>query len=108
MATSVKFAAWIDAAASAASLAMAVWLYHLSQVAVTETVARYGRNVDSGVYELVAANWYFFPAFAVLGFAAVAIFSGWAWRRPIHWLAWLLVLIPIVWLMVSEISRVMV
>jgi hypothetical protein len=108
MATSVKFAAWIDAVASVASLAMAVWLYHASQVAVTETVAKYGRNVDSGVYELVAANWYFFPSFAVLGFAAVAIFSGWAWRKSIHWLAWLLVLAPIVWLMATEVSRVMV
>jgi hypothetical protein len=108
MATSVRLAAWIDAVSSAASLAMAVWLYHSSQVAVTETVAKYGRNVDSGEYEIVAAYWYFLPAFAVLGFAAVAIFFGWAWRRVIHWLAWLLVLVPIVWLMASELSRVMV
>jgi len=108
MATSVKFTAWIDAAASAASFAMAVWLYHASQVAVTETVAKYGRNVDSGVYELIAANWYFFPSFAVLGVAAVAIFSGWGWLSSFHWLEWLLLLVSIVWLMASEISRVMV
>lgn len=87
MVTSLKIAAWIDTAASAVSLAMAVWLHHVSQVVATEAVARYGRNVDPGLYELAAANSYFFPAFVVLGFAAVAIFPGWAWRRPIHRLA---------------------
>ena len=106
MATSARFAAWIDAIASAASIAMAAWLYRASRMAVAETVAQYGHNVDSGVYELVAANWYFLPGFAVLGFAAVATFFGWAWRRLIHWLAWLMVLAPIVWLMASEIFRV--
>jgi hypothetical protein len=107
MVTSARLGAWIDAIASATSLAMAAWLYRASRIAVDETVARYGHNVDSGVYELVAANWYFLPAFAVLGFAAVAMFCGWAWRKLIHWLAWLLVLLPIVWLLASEIFRVM-
>lgn len=106
MPTSLRFAAWIDASASVAALAMAASLYHASRIAVAETIAQYGRNVDSGVYELVAANWYFLPAFAILGFAAIAMFCGWAWRRPIHWLAWLLVLVPIVWLTASEIFRV--
>ena len=108
MPTSVRFAAWIDAIASAASLALAAYLYHASRVAVEETVARYGHNVDSGVYELVAANWYFLPVFVILGFAALAKFRGWAWRRFIHWAAWLLVLAPIVWLTASEILRVVV
>lgn len=98
----------MDAIASAASLAIAAWLYRASRIAVTETIAQYGRNVDSGVYELAAANCYFLPAFAMLGFAAIGMFCGLAWRRLIHWLAWLLVLAPIVWLMVSEIIRVVV
>lgn len=87
---------------------MAAWLYRASRIAVTETIAQYGHNVDSGVYELAAANWYFLPAFAIFGFAATAMFCGWAWHRPIHWLAWLLVLAPIVWLTVSEIFRALV
>lgn len=106
MITSARLGAWIDAIASVTSLAMVAWLYRASRVAVDETVARYGHNVDSGVYELMAANWYFRPAFAILGFAAVAMFFSWAWRRLIHWLAWLLVLVPIVWLVASEIIRV--
>jgi hypothetical protein len=105
MTTPIRFAAWIDASASAASLAMAIWLHHIAKVAVDEVVAKYGRNVGSGVYELATANWYFLPACAVLGDAAVAIFRSWAWRRAIHWLAWLLVLLPIGWLVVSEVSR---
>jgi hypothetical protein len=87
---------------------LAAYLYHAARIAVEETIALYGHNVDSGVYELAAANWYFLPAFAILGFAALAAFWDWSWRRSIHWIAWLLVIAPVVWLTASEILRVVV
>src|SRR5262245_36233063 len=108
MHSSIRFAGWINAIGSAASLVMTAWLYLASDIAAANAVATYGRNVDSGLHELTAANWYFIPVFAILGLAATAQFLNWRWRRQIHWLAWLLVAIPVAWLAASEISRVVV
>ena len=94
--------AWTNAVASLASLCAALWLYRESKLAATEAIQRYGRNVDSGAYEAMAANWYFMPVSVALGIAAVAMFFGWPYRRLLHWAAWLLVAVPLIWLAASE------
>ena len=85
-------------------LCTALWLHRESKLAAAWAVQRYGRNVDSGVYEAMAANWYFIPASVVLGIAAVAMFRNWPYRRLLHWLAWLFVTAPLAWLAASEVT----
>lgn len=99
-------AAWIDAVASFCSLCAALWLYREAKLAVAWAVREYGHNVDSGLYETIAANWYFIPASGMLGAAAFAMFCNWPYRRFLHWLGWLFVAVPLVWLAASEFLRV--
>lgn len=84
MATAIRLSAWMDTVASVAAFAAALWLRPRSEAAAAEAVAPYGRNVDSGAYQLAAANGYFFPVAALPGLAAVAMFRGWPWRKPLH------------------------
>mgnify|MGYP003588623165 CR=1 FL=1 len=97
---------WIDAAASALFLVAAIWAMRESKIAAAEAVRLYGRNVDSGAYHAMAAHLYLAPGAAILGIAAFGMFRGWSWRKVPHWLAWIFVAFPFVWVAASELMRV--
>ncbi|BCT93586.1 hypothetical protein LYSHEL_26110 [Lysobacter helvus] len=80
--------AWIDTAAAIVFTCMGALLLNASRVAAADAVRRYGRNVDSGALESMAALVYFAPGTILFALAAVALFRRWRGARWLHLLAW--------------------
>src|SRR5262245_5227514 len=62
-------------------------LLHASHEAAADAVRRYGRNVDSGPLEFLAAVIYFAPVALLFGAAAVCLWRRWRIRWYVHWIA---------------------
>jgi hypothetical protein len=85
--TAARTAAWIDIALALLYAAVFAWLLHASDEAAADAVRRYGRNVDSGALEFIAAIVYFAPVGVLFTSAAVCLWRGWRIRWYIHWIA---------------------
>ena len=90
---------WVNASASFALFALAVWFHRLSDNAAKDAVARYGRNVDSGALEGAIANFYFLPAGLLFAIAALVILTQWRWRRLPGYIAWAFLVAPVLLLL---------
>jgi hypothetical protein len=95
----------IDLAASVLSISAALWLLHLSTVAVEETIQKYGRNIDSGGLEYVIATFYLMPSAALFGVAAVTMWRSWPLRRFAQGIALLWLVLPIMLVLISAVVR---
>ena len=86
-ATKAQSIAKVDFFVAICFAASSLALMHLSNSAVADTIKRYGRNVDSGVFEWIASVLYAGPLAFLFGFASLALWRRW-WIAPYaHWLA---------------------
>ena len=85
--TPTRTVAWIDIALAFLYTGLFAWLLDASQEAAADAVRRYGRNVDSGALEYIAAVIYFAPVALLFGSAAVCLWRGWRIRWYVHWIA---------------------
>lgn len=72
------------------------WFLHLSREAEAEAVRRFGRNIDAGALEEVAAKFYFMPGALLFGLAAILVAKRWPLRWPVQLACMLWLLIPVV------------
>jgi formate hydrogenlyase subunit 3/multisubunit Na+/H+ antiporter MnhD subunit len=87
-------------------LALSVpWVLFRAHQINEETIARYGRNVDSGALLPPFAYFFLLPASLLFALAAVATFRQWRARKLFQWLAMLWLSIPFVSLLVAWVSR---
>jgi hypothetical protein len=82
-----KIVARIDLWVAVCLVAVALLLFYASESAAADAVRRYGRNVDSGVFEWMAAVLYMAPLAFLFGFASLALLHNWRIGRYAHWLA---------------------
>ena len=85
--TATRTVAWIDIALAFVYTAVFAGLLHAAQEAAADAVRRYGRNVDSGALEYLAAVIYFAPVALLFGLAALCLWRGWRVRWYVHWIA---------------------
>lgn len=76
-----------DAVMALLFAAFFVWSQYAAYVAVAETVRRYGRNIDSGAFEVMAGYLYFAPVTLLFAAAAITQWRGTRSGRTMHWLA---------------------
>jgi hypothetical protein len=93
---------WLDAFASLIMASGVGWFLYISNEAAADAVRRYGRNVDSGALEYVAAIVYFMPNAIGFAVASVAMGQRWVIRWPaqgvaIFWLVAPVVMASIPW-----------
>jgi hypothetical protein len=63
--------------ASAVFALLSTLALHRGQAEAAEAVRRYGFNVDSGMWEIVAALYYLGPLAMLCGLCAIASWRGW-------------------------------
>ena len=66
---------------------LALAFVHISNSAAEDAVQRYGRNVDSGVWEFIIAELYLAPLTLLFGLAALSIARNWRIGPYAHWAA---------------------
>jgi hypothetical protein len=93
--------AWIDAFFGVVFAALVPLSYREAHLAAEEAVRLYSHNVDSGAYLIVIAVTYFAPASLLFGLASLALFRGWKHRMALHWVAWLWLSFPFIWVAVT-------
>jgi hypothetical protein len=76
----------------AAFAAFYFYLTWRAKFVAAEAVREYGKNVDSGLFELLVARWYALPAAAMFALAAFLHAVSPTWGRVAHVLAWLFAL----------------
>jgi len=72
-----------------------------TQYLVKQTIATYGRNVDTGAYFPQFAFVYLLPAAVLFFTASFAIFNKWQFRKVIHYTALAWVIVPTTLALVS-------
>ena len=87
---------WAVYAASAAILAtVGALFYWWSQTEAAGAAARYGRNVDSGVFQLLIAWLYCAPNAVLFAFAALASWRKWRIRLWLQIVALVSLIFPV-------------
>ena len=72
-----------------------------TQYLVKNTIATYGRNVDTGAYFPQFAFLYLLPGAVLFFSASVAIFKKWQFRKAIHYTAFAWLIVPATLALVS-------
>jgi uncharacterized membrane protein len=93
--TTSRTVAWIDIVLAFVYAGVFVWLLHASQEAAAGAIRRYGRNMDSGALEYIAAVIYFAPVALLFGSAAICLWRRWRIRWYVHWIAVAGALVPL-------------
>jgi cell division protein FtsW (lipid II flippase) len=85
--TRPKTIARIDLGVAICLAALSLFLIYAADSAAADAVRKYGRNVDSGALEWMAAVLYVAPLALLFGFASLALWRQWRIARYAHWLA---------------------
>ena len=81
--------------------ALFCWSAFASYQAAADAVQRYGYNVDSGAIEAMVGIIYFAPVAILFALAAFAQWRSWRSGRYVHYLAFLYLVAPLAFLIVS-------
>lgn len=92
----LKIIAVVDIIFASAFVALAGWLFYASSVAAATATREFGRNVDSGAIESIAAGDYCIPVAVAFSVAAIAVFRDWRIKWYLQCLAVLIAVVPVV------------
>ena len=87
MANTMSRAVKIDACIALLFAALLGLSLYAANIAVADTVRRYGRNTDSGAFEFMAGYFYFAPVTLLFAMAAISQWRGSRSGRIMHWFA---------------------